>query len=232
MNQLQVFNFTGTEIRVVTKDGQPWWVAKDVCDVLEIKNSRDALGRLDEDEKGVASTDTLGGTQQVQVVNESGLYSLVLSSRKPEAKQFKRWITHEVIPAIRKTGTYSIASLSPELQAIFVHDEKLQILDGRIGKLENTMTIDYAQQRALRKLGNNVVMVLVGGKNSVAYKKFASKAFNELWKHYKNTFNIESYCDTPSVEFERGKDVLRNWKPSEELRYAIIGANAEQLVSN
>lgn len=232
MNQLQVFNFVGNEIRVVAKDGQPWWVAKDVCDVLEIKNSRDALGRLDEDEKGVASTDTLGGTQQVQVVNESGLYSLVLSSRKPEAKQFKRWITHEVIPAIRKTGTYSIASLSPELQAIFVHDEKLQILDGRIGKLENTMTIDYGQQRALRKLGNNVVMVLVGGKNSVAYKKFASKAFNELWKHYKNTFNIESYCDTPSVEFERGKEVLRNWKPSEELRYAIIGANAEQLVSN
>lgn len=232
MNQLQVFNFSGTDIRVVTKDGQPWWVAKDVCDVLEIKNSRDALGRLDEDEKGVASTDTLGGTQQVQVVNESGLYSLVLSSRKPEAKQFKRWITHEVIPAIRKTGTYSIASLSPELQAIFVHDEKLQILDGRIGKLENTMTIDYGQQRALRKLGNQIVMELVGGKNSVAYKKFASKAFNELWKHYKNTFNIESYCDTPSVEFERGKEVLRTWNPSEELRYAIIGANAEQLVSN
>lgn len=232
MNQLQVFSFSGTDIRVVTKEGQPWWVAKDVCDVLEIKNSRDALSRLDDDEKGVASTDTLGGTQQVQVVNESGLYSLVLSSRKPEAKQFKRWITHEVIPAIRKTGTYSITSLSPELQAIFVHDEKLQVLDGRIGKLENTMTIDYGQQRSLRKLGNKVVMELVGGKNSVAYKKFASKAFNELWKHYKNTFNIESYCDTPSLEFERGKGVLRNWKPSEELRYAIIGANAEQLASN
>ncbi|WP_181454749.1 BRO family protein [Paenibacillus dendritiformis] len=229
MNQLQVFNFVGNEIRVVTKDGQPWWVAKDVCDVLDLSNPSMALKALDEDERAKLN---LGRQGEVNIVNEPGLYSLILGSRKPEAKQFKRWITHEVIPAIRKTGTYSISSLSPELQAIFVHDEKLQILDGRIGKLENTMTIDYAQQRALRKLGNNVVMVLVGGKNSVAYKKFASKAFNELWKHYKNTFNIESYCDTPSVEFERGKEVLRNWKPSEELRYAIIGANAEQLVSN
>ncbi|AJD83049.1 phage antirepressor [Paenibacillus larvae] len=110
MNQLQVFNFTGKDVRVIMKDGHPWWIAKDVCDVLEIKNNRDALGRLDDDEKGVVSTDTLGGAQRVQVVNESGLYSLVLSSRKPESKKFKRWVTHEVLPAIRQTGTYSLAA--------------------------------------------------------------------------------------------------------------------------
>ncbi|MCY9511319.1 Bro-N domain-containing protein, partial [Paenibacillus larvae] len=110
MNQLQVFNFTGKDVRVIMKDGHPWWVAKDVCDVLEIRNSRDALGRLDDDEKGVVLTDTLGGAQQLQVVNESGLYSLVLSSRKPESKKFKRWVTHEVLPAIRQTGTYSLSA--------------------------------------------------------------------------------------------------------------------------
>ncbi|QVQ56195.1 antirepressor [Paenibacillus phage Pd_22F] len=73
MNQLQVFNFIGNEIRVVTKDGHPWWVAKDVCDVLEIKNSRDALGRLDEDEKGVASTDTLASRHEVMTKLIGGL---------------------------------------------------------------------------------------------------------------------------------------------------------------
>lgn len=106
-NNIQVFNNDRFgEVRSVVKDGEPWFVAVDVCKALEIKNNRDALGRLDDDEKGVVSTDTLGGEQEVGVVNESGLYALVLGSRKPEANAFKRWITHDVIPAIRKTGGY------------------------------------------------------------------------------------------------------------------------------
>jgi hypothetical protein len=100
------FPGTGQGIRVVRIDGEPWWVAIDVCAVLDIGNSRQALARLDEDEKGVTTTDTPGGQQEVATVNEPGLYSLMLRSRKPQAKAFKRWITHEVIPAIRETGRY------------------------------------------------------------------------------------------------------------------------------
>lgn len=106
-NNLQVFrNDQFGEIRTIMKDGEPWFVAADVCKALEIANNRDALTRLDADEKGVASTDTLGGCQEMAVVNEPGLYALVLGSRKPEAKAFKRWITHDVIPTIRKHGAY------------------------------------------------------------------------------------------------------------------------------
>lgn len=112
MNGLQIFNYQDTQVRTIVKDGEPWFVAKDVCGVLDIANSRDAVGRLDGDEKGVVSTDTLGGQQELQVVNEPGLYTLVLGSRKPEAKSFKRWITHEVIPALRKTGSYEIKPLT------------------------------------------------------------------------------------------------------------------------
>ena len=83
-------------------------MALDVCNALGIKNNRDALTRLDEDEKGVGLTDTNGGRQEVVIINEPGLYSLVLRSRKPEAKAFKRWITHEVIPSIRRTGSYGV----------------------------------------------------------------------------------------------------------------------------
>ena len=106
MNQLsRVFN--NQELRIIEKENNElWFVAKDVCDILEIKNSRDAVSRLDDDEKGVVLTDTPGGRQKLQVVNEFGLYNLVLTSRKPEAKEFKRWITHEVIPSIRKHGAY------------------------------------------------------------------------------------------------------------------------------
>ena len=104
---LQTFNFQYTPIRVVLLDDEPWWVAADICAVLDLANSRDAMARLDPDEKGVASTDTPGGVQQLTVINESGLYSLVLGSRKPEARTFKKWITSEVIPSIRRTGNGS-----------------------------------------------------------------------------------------------------------------------------
>ena len=107
MNELTVFqNEQFGQVRTTIKDGEPWFVAADVCRALEVKNARDAVARLDEDEKGVALTDTLGGQQNVTIVNEPGLYALVLGSRKPEARAFKRWITHEVIPSIRKSGGY------------------------------------------------------------------------------------------------------------------------------
>lgn len=93
-------------VRAVTLEGEPWFVAADVCRALGIGDSRTATARLDDDEKDAVLIRTLGGEQKMTIISESGLYALVLSSRKPEAKAFKRWITHEVIPAIRKTGGY------------------------------------------------------------------------------------------------------------------------------
>ena len=108
MTDIVPFGYGDHDIRTLVIDGQPWFVAKDVCDVLEIGNTSDALKGLDEDEKGIATVDTPGGPQQMSTVNEPGLYSLILRSRKPEAKRFKRWITHDVLPALRKTGTYAL----------------------------------------------------------------------------------------------------------------------------
>ena len=114
-NELQVFNSSEFgNVRVVQVDGEPWFVAADVCRALEISNSRDAVARLDDDEKGVGSTDTLGGKQGMQIINEPGLYTLVLGSRKPEAKAFKRWVTHEVLPSIRKHGSYKTPKQSSD----------------------------------------------------------------------------------------------------------------------
>lgn len=108
MNELQIFkNNQFGNVRIVMKGQEPWFVAKDVCNCLEINNSRQALIRLDDDEKSsVILNDGTPGNPEKSIVNEYGLYSLVLSSRKPEAKEFKRWITHDVIPQIRKTGQY------------------------------------------------------------------------------------------------------------------------------
>jgi anti-repressor protein len=107
--QLIPFNFKGHAIRVIVDDnGEPWFVAADVCAVLDIVRPTTAVARLDDDEKGVHSMDTPGGKQDVIIINESGLYSLTLTSRKAQAKPFKKWLTGEVIPSIRKTGSYSV----------------------------------------------------------------------------------------------------------------------------
>lgn len=108
---IQVFNNDqfGSIRASLSSDGQPWFVAKDVCDSLGIGKYRDALSRLDDDERGSVLVDTPGGPQTVGTVSEAGFYKLVMRSRKPEAKAFQRWVTHEVLPAIRRTGGYMVA---------------------------------------------------------------------------------------------------------------------------
>ncbi|MCW4114758.1 BRO family protein [Aurantimonas sp. MSK8Z-1] len=110
MNALQTFDFDGDPVRI-DFDGEPLFNGKDCCRCLAIENHRDALGRVPEDEKGVGLTDTLGGEQLMIWLREPGLYRLIFQSRKPEAERFKRWVFHEVLPAIRRTGAYGRGSL-------------------------------------------------------------------------------------------------------------------------
>jgi prophage antirepressor-like protein len=129
MNDIKIFNYRSNEIRtVVDGNGEPWWVAKDVCEVLGILNHKDAISALDDDEKdGVGITDPIGREQRTNVINEPGLYTLIIRSNKPEAKPFKRWITHEVLPAIRKTGSYSMKN--PISQRVVLHEAAAIILE-------------------------------------------------------------------------------------------------------
>ena len=105
---LEVFDYQGQQVRTDYKDEAVWFVAADVCRVLELGNPTRTVERLDDDEKGLTTIKTLGGDQQMVVVNEAGLYSLILTSRKPQAKEFKRWVTHDVLPSIRKHGLYAV----------------------------------------------------------------------------------------------------------------------------
>ena len=110
MNDIKIFERPEFgAMRVFERNGEPWFVAKDVCLCLGIGNTADVVSSLEVDEKGVDIVDTLGGAQEMSIISEAGLYSLILRSRKPNAKEFKRWVTHEVLPSIRKTGSYSIA---------------------------------------------------------------------------------------------------------------------------
>lgn len=106
------FNASDLQVRTVIIDGEPFFVAKDICAILEIANHNDAMSRLDEDEKGRSVIPTQFGNKETNLVNESGLYHLIFQSRKPEAKTFRKWVTSEVLPSLRKTGKYEMTSKS------------------------------------------------------------------------------------------------------------------------
>lgn len=124
MNELQIFNSAEFgEIRTVEIDGEPWFVGKDIAQALGYSNTSDAiLKHVDEEDKGVAKCDTLGGTQNLTVINESGVYALVFGSKLESAKKFKHWITSEVLPQIRKTGSYAMAKSPTELMVLMAQE--------------------------------------------------------------------------------------------------------------
>jgi len=133
MSQLQIFNYSDKPVRTIVKEDGPWWVLKDVADILDIRNHKDIASRLNEDEKGVDSIDTPGGIQSMITVNEPGLYNVIIRSDKPEAKSFKRWITHEVVPQIRKTGVYLAPTVDSKMlyqiaQALEEKEKQISVL--------------------------------------------------------------------------------------------------------
>lgn len=135
---IELFSYGQDRIRTSEENGEPWFVAQDILEILDL--NRSSLASLDDEEKGVHTMDTLGGRQKVATINESGLYSLILRSRKPEAKAFKRWITGTVLPALRKTGTYSTAPAltDDELihQALSISATRVAALTERVAELE------------------------------------------------------------------------------------------------
>lgn len=142
MKQIQKFLYESREIRSLLIDGDPWFVAKDVCDVLDVGNPSQALTRLDDDEKNtIILNEGNRGNPSTVVVSEPGLYTLILGSRKPEAKQFKRWITHEVIPSIRRTGTYGIPTNLPDALRLAAEIEEQRVLLEQKIELDKPKTI-------------------------------------------------------------------------------------------
>jgi anti-repressor protein len=162
---LKVFDFDGRRVRIVEKDGQPWWVAKDVCEVLGIINSRDALSALDDDEKShVGKTDISPEyadmlnipNRGINVVNESGLYTLITRSNKPESRKFRKWVTSEVLPSIRRYGGYlgnrKIEEVLTDLDTIIRLALNIKAVREECHALEAKIDADSPESR-LRRVG-------------------------------------------------------------------------------
>lgn len=135
MRELSIFDYKGKQVRTIQKDGETWWVLKDVCGILGLGSPHKVFDRLDEDERGRNLIPTQGGKQEMSIINESGLYNVILRSDKAEAKPFRRWVTAEVLPSIRKTGGYGR------------QDEALLKLTEHVGKLTEMVIGLYEDKR-------------------------------------------------------------------------------------
>lgn len=217
MNELQIFNNEEFgEIRTITKDNETWFVASDICRSLDLSNPTMAMQRIDDDEKAKFNLGLSGG--ETNCVNEYGLYSLVLASRKREAKDFKRWITHEVLPSIRKTGSYNKPMSTAEKIQLLAQgneelNERVDMVDGRVTDLENNMTIDYGQQVVIGDEVNKVVIGALGGKDSAAYKEISRKVFSECNMDIKHYFHVNSRNNIPKKRFDEALQYIKNWHP-------------------
>ena len=248
-NGIQVWNYESSEIRTVQVNGEPWFVLSDVCKVLEISNSRNISSRLEPDEKGVTLVDTLGGAQQMTIINESGLYTVILRSDKPQAKPFRKWVTSEVLPSIRKHGSYSVqsqfADLSPQLQVLIQMEtrqkqiearqvEQATALAGLEQKLQNTCEVIALDKTAWRKDSEHLINKIAratgegyGGIRLVyeeIYRSIESRAgvsLNTRLTNKRNRMAGEGICKSKRDKLTR-IDIIAEDKKLIEIYVAIV----------
>ena len=229
----EIFNFHGQEVRTLTIDDKPWFVGKDVADILGYQNgSRDINRHVDDEDRQNYQNGTFGN-RGVTVINESGLYSLILSSKLPQAKEFKRWVTSEVLPAIRKQGGLIREDLDEDaFIALFTGQKKLReqqtsmLEDIDYLKSEQPIHPSYAQ--SLLKKRKARVVACLGGIDSPAYadKNFAQSVFRQAEIDFKDHFNISRYDLLPKKFAEAALAYWMTWEPSTNTKMKIMELNA------
>lgn len=248
-NEIQVWNYESSEVRTVQVNGEPWFVLSDVCKVLELSSPHKVAERLDGDEKGRNQIPTLGGVQEMAVVNESGLYAVILRSDKPQAKPFRKWVTSEVLPSIRKHGSYSVqsqfADLSPQLQVLIQMEtrqkqiearqaEQATALAGLEQKIQNTCEVIALDKTAWRKDSEHLINKIAratgegyGGIRLVyeeIYRSIESRAgvsLNTRLTNKRNRMAGEGICKSKRDKLTR-IDIIAEDKKLIEIYVAIV----------
>lgn len=221
MRELQTFNFEDLPVRTITVNEESYFVGKDVTDVLGYSNSRKALGdHVDDEDKLVSQIVTAGQNRTQTLINESGLYSLIFSSKLDSAKRFKRWVTSEVLPELRKTGTYQAKPLttSEQIQLIAKGNNEL---DERITTIEETYPIMHGQAKHIQQLVAKKVAEIVRNKFNGYYKETSKKLFAEIYKSIKNIFQVPTYNSIPRGRYEEAVTFVERWQPSYDTTYQL-----------
>lgn len=226
MKEVQVFNFDLFKLRSVNVSGEQWYVMNDVAEILDVKNPRDVIRRLDDDEKGVDYFDTPGGMQKMNVVTESGVYAFISASKKPEAEDAKRWLRKEVLPSIRKTGGYQIKVPDDPMQQIVLIAQGTTKLDERVRKTEND--IEFLKNDSPLPAGQyNKVGSMVSNAihEYVKIHGLPSSAQGKLRKDISNQINslagIRTRTQLRIKDFEPVCQLIEHWVPTTVTRMQL-----------
>lgn len=236
MEQLQIFNSDKFgDIRTVMVENEPWFVAVDICKALELSNVSRAMQRLDNDERanfklGVHDSD---GTN---CVNEYGLYNLVLASRKREAKEFKRWITHDVLPSIRRTGSYEMSKPMSAMQLMELQFQAIKEVKADVDSVNKDLQ-DFKQDmpllavecekitRAVKAKGTEIL----GGRNSNAYrdKSLRTTVYRDIHNEVRRQFGVDTYKAIKRSQCDKAIEIINNYVPPMVLAEQIADANSQ-----
>ncbi|WP_238162719.1 Bro-N domain-containing protein [Cohnella sp. AR92] len=224
MNQLQVFNFNNAQVRTIEKEGQPWFVLKDVADVLEIGHVPALRQRLSDD---VVSNypihDSLGRQQETTIINEDGLYDVILESRKPEARAFRKWITSEVLPTIRKTGSYTADKPKSQAELLLMYAQGFVEMEQRVERMESTVT---AIQETFTKRDEDWRNQLNGMINGAAYR--AGMSYRDLRNESYRLLEERGHCDLNA----RLRNLKTRLQDSGATKTQIDGANKMDVIES
>lgn len=237
MNELQIFNYNGNEVRTVQIGGEPWWVLKDVCVVLDLKNPTMIADRLDTDEVTKFNLGGLSG--ETNIINESGLYNVILRSDKPQAKPFRKWVTNEVLPSIRKTGGYQLPQMSKELRAIIMQDQKIQEVEKRVDKVQWDLA-EFKEEMPLLALDCDRISRAVhikgveclGGKDSMAYqdRSLRAKVYSDLHREIKRQFGVTTYKAIRRNQCDNVCRIVSEYELPMVLQEQVEAANTNMLL--
>lgn len=245
MNDIRIFDSPEFgEVRTVMIDGEPWFVGKDVASALGYKNTRQALStNIEDDDRGVHSIDTPSGTQQMTVINESGLYSLIFGSKLDSAKKFKRWVTSEALPALRKDGYYGkLPPMTTEQQIqllaqgnvdlskrIDTVQSKTETLEERFNRFEQELPLFPHEADSVSSAVKKRVVEVLGGKNSNAYhnRSISQMAFMDAYRNLKRNFNVRSYKSIKRNQADTALRIAMEYEPPLFLEEQIENCNAQ-----
>ena len=237
MEEIRIFNNPDFgDVRTVMIDGEPWFVGKDVANALGYSRERDAISNhVDKDDAvkhGV--TDSMGREQQTTIINESGLYSLIFGSKLDSAKKFKRWVTSEVLPTLRKTGGYRVPQTIPEQIQLLAQgnvelNQRVDNLTERIDKIELDLPILPIEADRITEAVRRKGVSSMGGKQSSAYQNrgLRQKVYNNIYANLKYNFAVRSYKAIKRSQCDRAIEIVNEWKPPVFLMDEITACNCQ-----
>lgn len=242
MNNIQIFNNPEFgEIRTVVIDGEPWFVGRDVCKALGYTDVKAGTRKnVDEEDKRVRPVDTPSGNQNMTIINESGLYSLIFGSKLESAKKFKKWVTSEVLPSIRKTGQYGQARLPmtiPEQIQIIAQGygelhEEVKTIKKDLEDFKNDMPILGVEESKITNAVKKKGVECLGGKESNAYndKSLRGRLYSDLHRQLRREFGVSTYKAIKRNQADTAVSIIQCYVPPLVLAETIYTVNAQQTL--